>query len=95
MSLTVEQVRKVAKLARIRLKDEEIPVYQEEISKILNWVEMLQEVNTDGVPRMASVCESEPSIREDEVNDGDIRDRVLQNAPNSQYGFFTVPKMVE
>jgi aspartyl-tRNA(Asn)/glutamyl-tRNA(Gln) amidotransferase subunit C len=95
MSLTVEDVKKIAKLSRIRLKEEEIPRFQTEISSILQWVEQLQEVNTDNVPVLASVAHVSLPQRKDEVTDGNIQADVLKNAPHAEYGCFLVPKVVE
>lgn len=95
MSLTTAQVRKIAKLARIRLSDEEVDHYGKEISSILNWIEMLQEVNTDKVPQMASVSSIGLSLRADEVTDGNIQTEILENAPKSAFDCFEVPKVVE
>jgi aspartyl-tRNA(Asn)/glutamyl-tRNA(Gln) amidotransferase subunit C len=95
MSLTEKEVRKIAKLSRIRLTDEEVVHFGKEISGILNWIEMLQEVNTDNVPRMSSVSNITLPLREDVVTDGDCRDDILANAPDARYGCFAVPKVVE
>jgi aspartyl-tRNA(Asn)/glutamyl-tRNA(Gln) amidotransferase subunit C len=95
MSLTEKEVRKIAKLSRIRLTDEEVVHFGKEISGILNWIEMLQEVNTDNVPRMASVSNISLQLRDDAVTDGNYRDAVLANAPDARYGCFAVPKVVE
>lgn len=95
MSLTEKEVRKIAKLSRINLKDEEIGHFQTELSNILDWVEQLQEVDTDDVPPMSSVVNMQAPIRKDEVTDGDCHDAVIANAPDSQYGCFVVPKVVE
>lgn len=67
----------------------------EELSKILGWVEMLGEVNTDGVEPLAAVIPNTLRWREDVVTDGGIQDKVLQNAPKAEYGFFAVPKVIE
>lgn len=95
MSLTTAQVKKIAKLARIRLSDEEVVHYGAELTNILNWIETLQEVNTDNVPQMASVSSIGLSLRHDEVTDGNIQADVLKNAPKSSFGCFEVPKVVE
>ena len=95
MSLTAEQVKKMAKLARIRLNGEEIEHFGGEISSILDWVEMLQEVNTDDVPQMTSVENINLPLRADEVTDGNVQEKVLANAPKSSFGCFEVPKVVE
>jgi aspartyl-tRNA(Asn)/glutamyl-tRNA(Gln) amidotransferase subunit C len=93
--LTEKEVRKIAKLSRIRLSDEEVVHFGKEISGILDWVEMLQEVDTNNVPRMASVSNITLPLREDVVSDGNYRDAVLANAPDARYGCFAVPKVVE
>jgi aspartyl-tRNA(Asn)/glutamyl-tRNA(Gln) amidotransferase subunit C len=95
MSLTTAQVKKIAKLARIRLSDEEVDHYGKEISNILNWIETLQEVNTDKVPQMLSVSSVGIPLRADEVTDGDMQADILKNAPKSSFGCFEVPKVVE
>lgn len=95
MSLSEKEVRKIAKLSRIKLKDEEVGHFQEELSNILKWVEQLQEVDTKKVPPMASVVNMQSPSREDKVTDGNCRDDVLANATDSQYGYFVVPKVVE
>lgn len=95
MSLTEKEVRKIAKLSRIKLKDDEIGHFQTELSNILDWIEQLQEVDTDDVPPMSSVVDMQSPIRTDKVTDGGCRDDVLTNAPENQYGCFVVPKVVE
>lgn len=95
MSIDITQVRKVATLARIRLKDGEDAVYQTKINAIMGWVEGLGAVNTDGVEPLASVTEITLPLREDIVTDGNIQAEVLSNAPESVSGFFAVPKIVE
>ena len=95
MSLTTEQIKKIAKLARIRLSETEVEHFGKEISGILNWIEMLQEVNTDKVTQMASVSSIGLSTRPDEVTDGNIQADILKNAPKNAFGCFEVPKVVE
>ena len=95
MSVTNEQVRHIAKLARIAMSDEEIARLAPELNNILGWVEQLGEVNTDGVEPLTAVIDQKLRLREDKVTDGDCRDAVLANAPNAQHGFFAVPKVIE
>ena len=95
MSLTAEQTKKVAKLARIRLSDDEVAHYTAEINGILGWIDQLQEVNTEGVAQMTSVADITLPMREDRVTDGGIQQAVLKNAPASEYGCFSVPKVIE
>ena len=95
MSVSIEQVRHIAKLARIATSDEEIERLAPELNNILGWVEQLGEVNTDGVEPLTAVIEQKLRLRDDEVTDGDCRDEVLKNAPDAEHGFFAVPKVIE
>ena len=95
MSIDINTVRKVAKLARIRTTDAEAEVLSGELSKILKMIEQLNEVNTDGVEPMTSVIEMKMPEREDAVTDGGIPEKILANAPEQAAGFFVVPKVVE
>ena len=95
MSVTAETVRHVAKLARIAMTDAEITELVPELNNILGWVDQLAEVDTDGVEPLTAVIEQKLRLRDDVVDDGDVRDRVLANAPDAQHGFFAVPKVIE
>ena len=95
MALTAADVKKIAKLARIKLNDEEIQKHQEELNKIFNWIQQLQDVNTDGVEPMFSVDDRNLQTREDIVSEKSLKEQVLKNAPFSKYGYFVVPKVVE
>ncbi len=95
MSVSTEQVRHIAKLARIAMSDEEIERLAPELNNILGWVEQLGEVNTDGVEPLTAVIDQNLRLRADVVTDGNIRDEILANAPEAQHGFFAVPKVIE
>ena len=95
MPVSNEQVRHIAKLARIAMSDEEIERLAPELNNILGWIEQLGEVNTDGVEPLTAVIDLKLRLRDDVVNDGNIRDAVLANAPEAQHGFFAVPKVIE
>jgi aspartyl-tRNA(Asn)/glutamyl-tRNA(Gln) amidotransferase subunit C len=95
MSVSAEQVRHIANLARLAMSEEEIQRLVPELNNILGWVEQLGEVNTDGVEPLATVVEQKLRLRNDEVTDGDCRDEVLANAPVAEHGFFAVPKVIE
>jgi aspartyl-tRNA(Asn)/glutamyl-tRNA(Gln) amidotransferase subunit C len=95
MSVTPEQVRHIARLARIAMSDEEIAALAPELNNILGWVEQLSEVNTEGVEPLTAVIDQKLRLREDKVTDGDCRDAVLANAPAAEHGFFAVPKVIE
>jgi len=95
MSVSSEQVRHIAKLARIAMSEEELDRLVPELNNILGWVEQLGEVNTDGIEPLTAVIDQKLRLRDDVVNDGDVRDDVLANAPDAQHGFFAVPKVIE
>jgi aspartyl-tRNA(Asn)/glutamyl-tRNA(Gln) amidotransferase subunit C len=95
MSVSPEQVRHIAKLARIAMSDEELERLLPELNNILGWVEQLAEVNTDGVDPLTAVIDQKLRLRDDLVTEGDIREEILANAPEAQHGFFAVPKVIE
>ena len=95
MSLDKDTVKKLATLARLDLPDAELTHLAGELTNIMQFVEQLGEVNTDGVAPMASVAHMNLPRRKDEVTDGGYPERVLANAPDAMDGFFTVPKVVE
>jgi len=86
-------VRKIAKLARLQLKDEEVRHFGQELGGIIKWVEQLSEVDTKGIDETS--VESGMRLRADEVTDGDCREAVLANAPASEFDCFVVPKVIE
>ncbi len=88
-------VRKIARLARIHLEEKEVAPYTKELSNIMDWVAQLGELDTENVEPMTSVSDIQPSLRKDEINDGNQVEDVLVNAPESDHGFFLVPKVVE
>ncbi|MEY4982770.1 MAG: hypothetical protein RIR62_1036 [Pseudomonadota bacterium] len=95
MSIDIETARRVAKLARIRVEEADLPRLAGELSGILTFMEQLNEVDVAGVDPMTSVTPMRLKRRKDEVTDGSIQDRILKNAPDAREGFFAVPKVVE
>ena len=95
ISVTNEQLRHIGRLARIAMSDDELDRLLPELNNILGWVEQLSEVNTDGVEPLTAVIAQKLRLRDDVVNDGNIRDEILANAPEAQHGFFAVPKVIE
>lgn len=95
MSVDQATVRRIAHLARIAVKDEEVPHLQGEINAILTFVEQLEEVDVDGVEPMTSVVPIAMKMRADVVTDGEIAARVTANAPETEDQFFAVPKVIE
>ena len=95
MSVDVDTVRRIAKLARIRVEDAQAESLVGELNNILAMVEQLGELDTEGVPPMTSVVEQKLQLRADAVTDGGRPDDIVANAPESAHGFFVVPKVVE
>ena len=95
MSVDATTVRRIAHLARIAVTDAEVPHLQGELNAILAFVEQLSEVNIEGVEPMTSVTPMEMKKRADIVNDGEIADDIVKNAPATEDHFFLVPKVVE
>ncbi|WP_454916513.1 Asp-tRNA(Asn)/Glu-tRNA(Gln) amidotransferase subunit GatC [Xanthobacter sediminis] len=95
MSVDQATVRRVAHLARIAVRDEELGHLQNELNAILEFVEQLADLDVSGVEPLTGVVPLELPMREDVVSDGHYPDRVLANAPDVEGGFFTVPKVVE
>ncbi|QKV17994.1 Asp-tRNA(Asn)/Glu-tRNA(Gln) amidotransferase subunit GatC [Oricola thermophila] len=95
MSVDLATVKRVAKLARIAVTDEEARRMEGELNTILGFVEQLNEVDVEGVEPMTSVMPMEMKKRVDVVTDGDKADDIVANAPATEDNFFLVPKVVE
>lgn len=95
MSVNEQTVARVAHLARIALQPGEAARLTGELNNILNWVDQLQNVDTEGVEPMTAVIPLQRAWRADEVTDGGIAEDVLANAPAAAHGFFAVPKVIE
>ncbi|HVX81422.1 MAG: Asp-tRNA(Asn)/Glu-tRNA(Gln) amidotransferase subunit GatC [Devosia sp.] len=95
MAVDAATVKKIGRLARIRIEEDEVERYQGELNVILGFVEQLNEVNVEGVEPMTSVTPMRLRRREDVVTDGGYPERIVANAPLSEDNFFMVPKVVE
>jgi aspartyl-tRNA(Asn)/glutamyl-tRNA(Gln) amidotransferase subunit C len=95
MAIDAETVRKVARLARIREREDRLAPLAAELNGIIQWIEQLAEVDTDGVEPMTSAVAVALPMREDVVTEGGDAGALLANAPRSRDGFFVVPKVVE
>jgi aspartyl-tRNA(Asn)/glutamyl-tRNA(Gln) amidotransferase subunit C len=95
MSVDQNTVRRIARLARLRVDETEVPKLEGELNAILKWIEMLNEVDVSSVEPLTSVVAMEMKMRDDVVTDGGIPEKVTANAPGAEDGFFTVPKVVE
>lgn len=95
MSVDLTTVKKIASLARIAVGEAEAEALVPELNGILHWVEQLGEVDVAGVEPMIAVIPNVLRLRDDVVTDGNVRDKVLANAPQAEHGFFAVPKVIE
>ena len=95
MSIDNSTVKKVAKLARIEINEEEETTLIAELNNILGWVDELKQVNTDNVEPMLSVFNESMQMREDKAESNFDNSQILGNSPESNSGFFVVPKVVE
>lgn len=95
MAIDAATVKKVARLARIREPEARLEPLAQELNGILQWIDQLAEVDTEGVEPMASAVAQRLPMREDVVSDGGDAEAVLANAPRRAGGFFVVPKVVE
>ena len=95
MSVDLETVRRIARLARIAVTDDDVPHLQGELNAILSFVEHLNEVDVRGIEPMTSVTPMAMKKRQDGVTDGGYPELVVRNAPATDDNFFLVPKVVE
>ena len=95
MSIDNQTVRKVSKLAKIKINEKEETKLIEELNNILGWVEELKKVDTEKIEPMLSVFNESMVMRKDEVSSEISDELVLKNAPEIKSGFFVVPKVVE
>ncbi len=95
MSLSKDEVKKIAFLSRIDVEEEKLEELSDSLSSILDWVEMLQKVNVDNIEPLASTVDFTQPLRKDEITDGGYQQKVLSNTQHAEDGYYTVPKVVE
>lgn len=95
MSIDKDKIKHTAKLARISLDEKKIDNLSKDLSNIFKFIEKLNKVNTENIKPLSSILDHSLRSREDKVNDGNIRDQILENAPNKNEDFFIVPKVIE
>ena len=95
MPLDESTVARIARLANLEIADEALASMAEELSHILTWIEQLNEVDIEGVEPMTRVVDVPLPMRDDTVSDGGTPDDIVANAPESERGFFLVPKVIE
>lgn len=95
MSVSKEDVRKVARLSRIAVPEDRLDPLAQELTDIMSWIDQLNEVDVEGVAPLTSIVAADLPMRTDIVSDGDKQSDVLANAPKADEGFFVVPRSVE
>ena len=95
MKIDKNTINKIARLSRIKLDDKESEDYINDLNSILDWVEQLNEVNTENVKPLSNISSSILPKREDIAKDVNSSNEILENAPDKLEGFFAVPKVVE
>ena len=95
MSIDKDKIKHISKLARISVDEEKIDDLAKDLSSIFNFIEQLNKLNTDKIEPLSSILNEPLRSRKDEINDGKIRDQVLENSPQKNEQFFIVPKVIE
>lgn len=99
--ITQEEVQKIAKLARLKCEGEKIVEFTDQLSKIMDMIDILNEIDCEGAKPLTSVCDMTARTRKDEVISADILDELFNNVPGEQaelareVKYFIVPKVVE
>lgn len=95
MSLSPDEVRHIAHLARLRIEDDDIGDYAGNLSRIVDFVDQLGRADTESVTPMAHPLEMAQRLRDDEVTEQNHRDEYQQNAPATEAGMYLVPRVIE
>ena len=95
MSIDKDKIKHVSKLARISVDEKKIDDLTKDLSSIFKFIEQLNELNTDKTEPLSSILNEPLRFREDVVNDGKIREKILENSPQENEEFFVVPKVIE
>lgn len=95
MAIEPATIKKIGHLARLRIQEDEISKWQQDLNSILSWIEQLEEVDTNNTEPLLSVHETPLPRRKDVVTDGDCPHAILANAPQTAFDMFVVPKVVE
>jgi aspartyl-tRNA(Asn)/glutamyl-tRNA(Gln) amidotransferase subunit C len=95
MSIDKDTVKHISKLARISVDDKKINNLSKDLSSIFKFIEQLNELNTDNVKPLSTILNEPLRLRKDEINDGKIREKILENSPQKNEEFFVVPKVIE
>ena len=95
MSIDKDTVKHIAKLARISLDEKKINSLSKDLSSIMEFIEKLNELNTEKIAPLTSIIDASLRSRKDEVSDDKIRDQILKNSPEKNEEFYVVPKVIE
>ena len=95
MSIDKEKIKHVSKLARISIDEKKIDGLTKDLSSIFKFIEQLNELNTDEVKPLSSILNEPLRFRKDKINDGKIREKILENSHKNNEEFFVVPKVIE
>lgn len=95
MSISPEEVKKIAHLARLNLSAEDIALYAPQLSKIMAFIEQINQVNTDDVSPLSHALDISQRLRPDTVTEPDLRDKFQGIAPKVEAGLYLVPKVIE
>tara|TARA_X000000368_G_scaffold360733_1_gene304625 strand:+ start:288 stop:575 length:288 start_codon:yes stop_codon:yes gene_type:complete len=95
MAIDKDKIKHISKLARISLDEKKTAALAKDLSSIFKFIEQLNELNTDNTKPLSSILNEPLRTRKDEINDGKIREKVLENSPQKNDEFFVVPKVIE
>ena len=95
MPIDKDTVSKVSNLARIKIDNNQLEKISKELEAVMGWIDSLSEVETSGIEPVANVTGQTLPLREDKITDGGYSDKILNNAPEKEGGFFVVPKVIE
>ena len=95
MSIDKEKIIHISKLARISIDSKKSDSLAKDLTSIFKFIEQLNEINTDKIEPLSSILNTPLRTREDKINDGKIRDKILKNSPKKNDEFFVVPKVIE
>lgn len=95
MSVTITEVAKIARLSKIEIDQQQKLQLVDKLGKIMDWMEVLNEVNTKNIEPLLNVHQMTLEMAKDEVSDGGITEEIIKNSPDAKYNYFTVPKVIE
>ena len=95
MSIDKDKIKHISKLARISVDEKKIDGLTKDLSSIFKFIEQLNELNTDKIKPLSSILNEPLRSRKDVINDGKIREKILENSPQKNEEFFVVPKVIE